>query len=371
MRFLCFYLAIWVASPALATLRLQELNRIGLTGKISDRLVSIGQGYLSLPIISSLLVREDSILLGGDEQRRIAGRLSVALDYKTMKTFSSGAAVGDGLSRLRAEIDILMSSPSNSAALARVFDLVGKLDQVSSSHRLNSIFLTKTAYAVYERTNGGLYLLMVNVVNDYLSVVNIVENLLIDFDHTMTTSGNVDEFIKKRALERRGVYLAIAEINNNRADIYHVGMQIDEHFWSNVYPTVVSNNKIKPLVESARFSYRAAAGNNFMVMRRHNVELQEGDSLLLFTGVNDFESSEVMLSAPRALDKHVAENVNKLNYYLGEDNSSLGQIDHDDLLKIVSNGYRWWQDGNTEELLSHLDSVNYTLLYYLHHPQTP
>lgn len=369
MRFLCLSLAFWITSPVSATLRLQELNRIGLTGKVSDRLLSIGQGYLSLPIISSLLVREDSILLGGDEQRRIAGRLSVALDYNTMMTFPSGTTVGDGLSRLRAEIDILMSAPSNTAALARAFDLVGKLDQLSSPHRLNSIFLTKTAYAVYERTNGELCLLMANIVNDYLSVTNIMENLLIDFDHTMTTSGDVDEFIKKRALARRGVYLAVAKINNNRADIYHVGMQIDEAFWSNVYPTIVNNNRIKQLDKPVRFSYKAAAGNNFMVMRRHNVELQEGDSLLLFTGVNDFESSEVMLSAPRALDKHVAENVNKLNYYLGEDNSSLGQIDHTDLLKIASNGYKWWQDGNSKELLDHLDGVNYTLLYYLHHPQ--
>lgn len=370
MKFLCFSLMIGMASPLLATLRLQELNRIGLTGKISDKLVALGHGDLLLPIVSSLLVRQDSILLGSDEQRRIVGRLAVDPDYQTMRVSAAGMALRDAPSKLRAEIDMFASNPSNKAALSRILDHLSKLDQVSYPRRLNSIFLSKTAYAIYQRTDGTLYLLMVNVVNDYLSAQNIIENLLIDFDHTVTTSKDIDEFIKEDALRRRGVYLAIAEIKNNHLKVHHVGLEISEQFWSNVYPVVIRDNKIQPLADISSFAYRAPAGNNFMLIRRQAIDLQEGDNLFLLTGINDFESSEVMLTAPRALDKHVAENVNKLNYYLGEDNSTLGQIVHDNLLEIVDNGHDWWKQNNTQRLLEHIDNTNYTMLYYLHHPET-
>ena len=371
MKFLCLFLVIGLSSPLLATLRLQELNRIGLTGKISDKLVALGQGDLLLPIVSALLVRQDSILLGSDEQRRIVGRLAVDPDYQTMRVAAAGMALRDAPSKLRTEIDMFVDNPGNKAALARILDHLSKLDQVSYPSRLNSIFLSKTAYAIYQRANGVLYMLMVNVVNDSLKAQNVIENLLIDFDHAVTTTNDIDEFIKKEALGRRGIYLAVAEIKNNHLKIHHVGLKIGEQFWSSVYPVVIRNNQIKPLVEEASFAYQAPAGNNFMLIRRQDFDLQEGDNLFLLTGVNDFESSEVMLTAPRALDKHVAENVNKLNYYLGVGNSSLGQIVRDNLLQIVDNGQEWWKHNNTQKLLEHIDSVNYTMLYYLHHPQTP
>lgn len=333
MKLLCLFLIIGTASPLLATLRLQELNRISLTGKISDKLLALGHGELLLPIVSSLLVREDSILLGSDERRRIAGRLAIDSNYETTMTRPAGTVT----------------------------------DQVSHPSRLNSRLISKTSYAIYERA-GILYLLVVNVANDYLSAPNIMDNLLIDFDYAVTTTRDLDEFIKKRALQRRGVYLAVAEIKDDRLNIHHVGAKIGEQFWSSVYPLVISNGKIKSLTEVASFSYRPPAGNNFMLMRRKVTGLQQGDSLFLVTGVNDFESSEVMLSAPRALDKHIAENLNKLSYYLGEDR--LGLIDHDNLLRIASSGHDWGKNNDTQGLLERLDNVNYTLLYYLHHDPT-
>ena len=180
MKLLCLSLIIGTASPLLATLRLQELNRISLTGKISDKLIALGHGDLLPPIVSSLLVREDSILLGSDERRRIAGRLAIDPNYETMTTRPAGTAT-----------------------------------EVSHPRRLNSRLISKTSYAIYERA-GILYLLVVNVANDYLSAPNIMDNLLIDFDYAVTTTRDLDEFIKKRALQRRGVYLAVAEIKDDR-----------------------------------------------------------------------------------------------------------------------------------------------------------
>lgn len=319
MKFLCLLLVVVVSSPALATLRLQELNRVGLTGKISDKLMKLGRGDLLLPITSPLLARKDSILLGSDERRRVAGR-SAVVDYRR-----------------------------------------------SQVYRLDSGLINKTAFAIYEQADK-LYMLVVNIVNDYISVSNMMESLLLYFDHAMTTTRDLDEFVKQRALQRRGVYLAVAAIADNSLDVRHVGAQIDDRFWSSVYLAVVREGQIEPLTEVSDFSYEPAAGNNFMLMRRQSTNLKEGDSLVLFTGVNDFESSEVMLSAPRALDKHVAGNVNKLNYYLGEDSSSFGQLDNNELLTIADNGHKWWQEGESQELLEQLDNLKYTLLYYLHHP---
>jgi len=371
MKFLLSILALGLASPVLAALRLQEMNRIGLTGKINEKLVAIGRGALEAPISSELLVREDSILLGVDEGRRLAGRLAVVPDYSTMLTAPvamSGSYTGarDKIKELRAQIAWMQQSDGNTAALSTVFDLLGRLDRIAYPHRLKSGLISKNAYEVYERDNGTLYLLVVNVVNDYLTAPNRLENLLLAFDHTMTEGEDVTDFIKQEALQRRGVYLAVAEIERDGVvKVQQVGVQFDDNFWSSVYGLVVdSDGTVKSLgdVEST-FAFEAAAGNNFMTLRRHAVELRDGDSLFLITGVNDFESSELMLYGPRFSDKHVADTIAKFSYYLGDDH--YGLIDIDDIRDLAYLG----RDGAGEfmsenDFLNKISALNYTLLYY-------
>ena len=372
MKFLLCVLMLGMASPLLAALRLQEMNRIGLTGKINKSLVAIGRGALETSISSELLVREDSILHGVDEGWRLAGRLSIAPDYSTMMTTpvamsGSYTRTRDKINELRAQIAMMKHSAGNTAALSSAFDLLGQLDRIDYPHRLKSGLLSKHAYEVYERDDGRLYLLVVNVVNDYLTAPNRLDNLLHAFDKTITEGKDVSDFIKKEALQRRGVYLAVAEIETDGVvKVQHVGAQFEENFWSSVYSLVVGNDgTVKSLgdVESS-FAFEAAAGgNNFMLLRRHVVELRDGDSLFLITGVNDFESSAYMLHGPRVTDKHVADTVAKFSYYLGDD--YYGLIDIDGIRELAALGQ---QDAHKfrgeDDFLDKISALNHTLLYY-------
>lgn len=371
MKFLLYVLMLGLTSPVLGALRLQEMNRVGLTGKINEKLVAIGRGALESPISSELLVREDSILFGGDEKRRLAGRIAIVPDYSTMLTApvamsGSYTRTRDKIKELRAQIAWMENSDGNTAALSTVFDLLGRLDRIDYPHRLKSRLISKQAYEVYERDNGTLYLLVVNVVNDYLTAPNRLENLLLAFDHTMTEGEDVTDFIKKEALQRRGVYLAVAEIERDGVvKVQQVGAQFGENFWSSIYGLVVDRDgAVESLgdVESA-FAFEAAAGNNFMILRRHAVELRDGDSLFLITGVNDFESSEIMFYGPRVLDKHVADVAAKFSYYLGDD--YYGLIDINNIRDLADIGQHDAHELRSEgDFLDKISALNHTLLYY-------
>ena len=371
MKFLLYILMLGMASPLWAALRLQEMNRIGLTGKINDSLVAIGRGALEPPIVSEWLVREDSVLFGGDEKRRLAGRLAIAPDYSTMLTTpaamsGSHTRARDKIKELRAQIAWMQQSDGNTAALSTAFDLLKQLDRIDYPHRLKSRLISKQAYAVYERGNSTLYLLVVNVVEDHLTAPNRLENLLLAFDHAITEGEDVSDFIKKKALQRRGVYLAVAEIERDGVvKVQQVGAQFEKNFWSSVYGLVVgSDGTVKSLgdVEST-FAFEAAAGNNFMILHRHTVELQAGDSLFLITGVNDFESSEFMLYGPRDLDKHVDNTVAKLNYYLGDDYHGLIDVNYiSSLANIGQQDAHKFRD--ERDFLDKISALNHTMLYY-------
>lgn len=371
MKFLLYILVLGMTSPLWAALRLQEMNRIDLMGKINKSLVAIGRGALEPPIVSEWLVREDSILHGVDEGWRLAGRLAIAPDYSTTMTTPTAMSGSytrerDTINRLRAEMEMMKHSAGNTAALSSAFDLLKQLDRIDYPHRLKSGLISKQAYAVYERGDGTLYLLVVNVVEDYLTAPNRLENLLLAFDHAITEGEDVSDFIKKEALQRRGVYLAVAEIEEDNVKVQRVGAQFEKNFWSSVHGLVVgSDGTVKSLgdVESS-LAYEAAAGNNFMTLHRHTVELQAGDSLFLITGVNDFESSEFMLYGPQALDKHVDNTVAKLNYYLGDDEHGLIDVNYIRSLANIGQQDAPHKFRGESDFLDKISALNHTMLYY-------